>query len=167
MNNIEEKLWNYIDGNCSEPEQKEIAGLIERDEAFRMKYEELLSLNAEFSAIELDEPPMAFTYNVMEEIRAEHAQQPLKAAFNTRIIVGITSFFAITIVVLLGYILLSINWSAGSAGAENIPVSFKLPDLSKYITAPVVEGCLFFYVVLALFLFDTYLRRKNIAKHAQ
>jgi len=86
MNTMEEILWNYIDGNCTADEQKIITSLIDRDEAYRAKYRELLSLNKEFSAIELDEPPMAFTYNVMEAIRTEHAQKPLKAAINKRII---------------------------------------------------------------------------------
>lgn len=167
MNNIEEKLWDYIDGNCTETEQNAIAGLIASDEAYRQKYQELMRLNSEFSAIELDEPPMAFTYNVMEQIRAEHAQQPLKSTINKRIIIGITAFFALTIVGLLGYILVSINWSAGGGNTESMPVNFKLPNLSKYITTPVLEGGLFFYVILALFLFDTYLRKKNVSKHVQ
>ena len=28
MNNIEEKLWSYIDGNCTPDEQKAISALI-------------------------------------------------------------------------------------------------------------------------------------------
>ena len=76
-------------------EQKAIDMLIAQDEVYRRKYEELLALNQEFSKMELDEPPMAFTYNVMEAIRAEHAQQPLKAGINKRIIKGISGFFII------------------------------------------------------------------------
>jgi anti-sigma factor RsiW len=77
MSSIEEKLWNYIDGTCTPDEQEAIARLIAQDEIYRRKYNELLKLNAEFAAIELDEPPMAFTYNVMEAIRTENAQQQL------------------------------------------------------------------------------------------
>src|SRR5271156_1008235 len=113
MNSIEEKIWNYIDGSCTPEEQKAIGLLIEQDEVYRRKYDELVQLNTEFAAIELDEPPMAFTYNVMETIRTEHAQQPLKAAINKRIIKGIGLFFIITISVILIFTLANIHWSAG------------------------------------------------------
>jgi anti-sigma factor RsiW len=66
MNSIEEQLWNYIDGTCTPGEQQAISMLIETDENYRRQYEELLALNAEFANIELEEPPMAFTYRVME-----------------------------------------------------------------------------------------------------
>ena len=32
MNTIEEKLWNYIDGTCSEEDRKAMAILIAQDE---------------------------------------------------------------------------------------------------------------------------------------
>ncbi|MDB5015903.1 MAG: hypothetical protein JWQ84_735 [Mucilaginibacter sp.] len=165
MNNIEEILWNYIDGNCTADEQKNISALIEQDEAYKLKYQELLLLNKEYAAIELDEPPMAFTYNVMEAIRTENAQQPLKAAINKRIIMGISMFFVLTIVLLLVYTLASVNWSAGDVSA-NIPSGFKMPDITSYITKPVMMGFLFFDVVLGLFLFDTWLRNKRVLKQA-
>jgi hypothetical protein len=77
------------------------ACLLQQDEVYRKKYNELLQLNSEFAAMELDEPSMAFSYNVMETIRTEHAKQPLKAAVDKRIILGIASFFVLTLSVLL------------------------------------------------------------------
>ena len=160
MNSIEEKLWAYIDGNCTGDEQKAISALIAGDEVYRLKYEELLALNNEFSSMELDEPPMAFTYNVIEAIRTEQARQPLKAAVNKRIILGITLFFMVTIAALIVAVSANINWSAIGGSAIDI----KLPKVKNYLTAPVVEGFLFFDVILGLFLFDHYLRRKNHLK---
>src|SRR6201996_9687780 len=127
MNTIEEKLWNYIDGTCSEEEKKAIDLLIAQDEVYRRKYEELLALNLEFSKMELDEPPMAFTYNVMETIRTEHAQQPLKAGINKRIIRGIAGFFILSILALLIYALSSTHISSANISGQ-MPVSLKLPD---------------------------------------
>ncbi|SRR5258708_27240052 len=161
MNNIEEKLWNYIDGNCTADEQNAIKSLIAGDEAFRLKYEELLMLNKQFSAMELDEPPMAFTYNVIEAIRTEQAQQPLKAAINKRIIWGIALFFILTLTVLLVYTIMNISWSSIHVSAVNL----KLPEIKNYLTRPVILGFLFFDVVLALFLLDNYLRKKTLSKH--
>ena len=81
MNTIEEKLWNYIDGSCTPAEQEAIRLLIEQDEMYRLKYRELLALNSDLPAMEMDEPSMAFTYNVMEGIRKEQALKPLESRY--------------------------------------------------------------------------------------
>jgi hypothetical protein len=47
-----------------------------------------------------------------------------------------------------------------------VPANLKMPNVSAHISRPLVEGFMFFDVVLALFLFDTFLRRKNISKQA-
>ena len=161
MNNVEETLWNYIDGNCTPFEQKAISTLIAGDEVYRLKYQELLDLSVSFSAMELDEPPMAFTYNVMEAIRTEHAQTPLKATINKRIIKNITIFFVLAISVLLVFTFANINLSGGGISV-NMASVVKVPDVAKYITKPVILGALFFDLVLALYLFDNFLRLKNM-----
>ncbi len=163
MNNIEEILWNYIDGNCTPDEQKAVNALIAGDEAVRIKYNELLNVDAAFSAMELDEPPMAFTYNVIEAIRTEQAQKPLKATINKRIILGIAIFFGFTILALLIFTLTNINW-AGQAGSINITAGLKMPAISTFITKPVIQGFLFFDIIMGLFLFDAYLRGKKASK---
>jgi hypothetical protein len=163
MNNIEELLWNYIDGTCSADEQKTISALIKSDEEVRVKYQELLNLNREFSAIELDEPSMAFTYNIMEAIRTENAQVPLKATINNRIIWGIAAFFIVSIFVLLVFTMTRMNWSGGNVSID-FSTGFKMPDISKYLSGPVIKGFLFFDVVLGMFLLDSYLRKRNFLK---
>jgi len=162
MNNIEEQLWNYIDGTSSPEEQKAISLLIEQDEVYREKYKELLALNAGISAMELDEPSMAFKYNVMEAIRNEHAQAPLKARIDQRIIKGIGLFFVLTISAILIYALANIQWSAGLSGGTTL--HFAMPHIAQYLTSPLMQGFLFFDVILALYTFDTYLRKKNLTK---
>jgi hypothetical protein len=163
MNTIEEKLWNYIDGTCPDEERKAIDILIAQDEVYRRKYEELLALNQEFSKMELDEPPMAFTYNVMEAIRAEHAQQPLKAGINKGIIKGISGFFIVSIALLLIMTISTIHTSPANISVH-LPDSVRLPDIKNYLSKPVLEGFLFFDIVLGLFLFDAWLRRKSVSK---
>ena len=163
MNNLEERLWNYIDGTCSAEEQKAIDMLIAQDEAARSKYEELLALNSEFSKMEVDEPSMAFTYNVMEGIRAEIAQKPLKAGINKRIIIGIAGFFIVSILLLLVFAMSTVHIGTINASVK-IPDSLKMPDLKRLVSAPVLKGFIFFDVVLGLFLFDAYLRRRSVSK---
>jgi hypothetical protein len=164
MNSIEEKLWNYIDGSCTPDEQKAIAMLIEQDEVYRKKYNELLQLNSEFAAMELDEPSMAFSYNVMETIRTEHAKRPLKAAVDKRIILGIASFFILTLSAIVIYMFSSVNWSAGSSVQIPEQLNIQVPHVNTFFTGPVVKAFLFFDLVVGLFLLDYYLRRKTIAK---
>ena len=166
MNNIEEKLWNYIDGTCTADEQNATSKLIASDEAVRLKYQELLTLNMEFATMELDEPPMAFTYNVIEAIRTEQAQVPLKATVNKRIIMGIAIFFMLTLTGFLVFAFTKMDFA--SIGTVRIPVkmpaNFKMPEVSTHFSKPLVEGFMFFDVVLGLFLFDAYLRRKKNAQ---
>jgi hypothetical protein len=163
MNTIEEKIWSYIDGTCTEEERKAIDILIAQDEVYRRKYEELLNLHQEFLKIELDEPPMAFTYNVMETIRAEHALQPLKAGINKRVIKGISGFFIVSIVVLVIYMLSVVHLSPVNISV-GLSDSVKLPDMKNLISKPVLEGFLFFDLVLGLFIFDNYLRKKGVSR---
>lgn len=168
MNSIEEQLWNYIDGFCTPEERQTIALLIEADARYHSKYNELLELNTEFAAIDVDEPSMAFTYKVMETIRAEHSRQPLKAAINKRIIWGIAAFFMIAITAMLVISLVSVNWGAGSGSGLVIkmPQQFNFNTIKSFVTAPVLKGFLFFDVVMGLFLVDGYLRRKPQTKQA-
>ncbi|WP_345949795.1 MULTISPECIES: hypothetical protein [unclassified Mucilaginibacter] len=166
MNNIEEKLWNFMDGSCSPKEHEDIARLIATDEIYRQKYEEILAFNQELQSIELEMPPMAFTYKVMEGIRTEEASKPLKATIDTRIIKGIAAFFILTIVALLGIALVNTDWSISSNNGFQLPASAKLPEIEHYFSGPALKAFLFFDVVLALFLFDGYLRKRHNTQQA-
>jgi hypothetical protein len=163
MNNVEERLWNYIDGTCSKDEQKAIDILIAQDEVYQRKYQELLSLDLEFSKMEPEEPSMAFTYNVMEGIRAEYAQKPLKAVVDKRIVRGIAAFFILTIVILVVFVLSTLHLSPVKFSVH-LPDGLKLPEVKNYFNGPVIKGFLFFDVVLGLFLFDAYLRKRSVSK---
>ncbi|TSD64937.1 hypothetical protein FFF34_013645 [Inquilinus sp. KBS0705] len=162
MNSIEEKLWSYIDGTCTTEEHAAIARLIEQDSVYTTKYSELLQLNDEFAAIELDEPSMAFTYKVMENIRAEHAKKPLKAAVDKRIILSIAAFFVITISALLVYSFSLVNWNTSSN--IKLPQEVSPAHIKGFFTGPVVNGFMFVSVVMGLFILDNILRRKNEIK---
>ena len=163
MNTMEEKLWNYIDGTCSDDERKAIDMLIANDEAYRNKFEELLSLDKQFAKMEPDEPSMGFTFKVMEGIRNEYAQQPLKAGINKNIIKFIGSFFIVTIVLLLIFVLSTLHLTPVSFSVH-LPGSLKLPDLKNYLGGPLLKSFFFFDLVLALFLADAYLRKSKLSK---
>lgn len=161
MKNIEEKLWDYIDGTCTADEQKAISLLIETDKVYKDKYGELLQFNREFAHIELDEPSMPFAYNVMEAIRAEQAQQPLKATINSYIVKGIAAFFVLLIAGLLIASFGTMDWTTGAETDS----SFTMPDLSLLLNSKVLSIFLFLDTVLGLFFLDIYLRRRQVLKH--
>lgn len=172
MNTIEERLWSYIDGTCSGEERKAIDLLIANDEAYRAKFEELLSFDQELTKMESEEPSMGFTYKVMEGIRAEHAQQPLRAGINPRIIKSIAWFFIITIVSMTIYMFATVRVGHATLPPNlthslRLPQSIHLSVLSQYISGSTLLKVFFFIdVVLALFLADGYFRRKRGSKHA-
>ena len=164
MNTVEEKLWNYIDGTCSEEEQKAIGILIAQDETYKRKYEELLALNQEFSKMELDEPSMAFTYNVMENIRTQNASVPLKAAINKKIILGISIFFIVTLLASLAFMFANVKVSGGLT--VSLPNYVKMPAIDAGKARLMVQCFVFFDVMLGLYLFDAFLRRKRRERSA-
>lgn len=170
MNTIEERLWNYIDGTCSEEERKAIDMLIGQDPAWRGKFEELLNFDQQMGKMEPDEPSMGFTYKVMEGIRAEHALQPLKAGINKNIIKFIGGFFIITIVLMVIYLFVTVpvghvNLSKQLTNSVKLPQGIDLSVVKDYLNGSVILKVFFvFDVVLALFLTDAYFRRKRLSK---
>ena len=165
MRNIEEQLWNYLDGTCTPQEREVIEHLIATEKEYQKKFEEIKAFELELESIELDAPSMAFTYNIMEAIRTEEASKPLKAAIDNRIIKGIAAFFILTILALVGIALASTNWSAAASGGINMP-KIQLPDSKNYFSGPVLKGFLFFDVVFALYFFDSYLRKRKLQQQA-
>jgi len=118
MNTIEQQLWDYIDGNLSETQRKSIEAKIESDISVRLQYEELQNLNIAFGEMELDEPSMSFTRNVMEDVALQPAPISLKTRVDNRIIYSISGFFVLSILGILSYILYN--------------TTFSMPDFSKY-----------------------------------
>ena len=156
MNQMEEQLWDYIDGFCTEEERKTIELLIATDATYSRKYAELMAFEENMPALALEEPSMGFTFKVMENIRAEHARVPLKTHIDTNIIRIIAAFFICTILVLLGFVFVNIDWSAPVQ--THLP-EIKIPPVANYLNPVVIKGFLFFDVVLGLFFLDHYFRK--------
>jgi uncharacterized membrane protein len=157
MNNMEEKLWEYIDGTCSNEERLTIAALIEKDAAWRATYNNILTINDDVSALTLDEPSMAFSYKVMEGIRVQEAVNPLKTTANSYVIGAIAGFFILAIIVILMFLLIN--------GGGNVNVNS--PVFSVLTNSSAIK--VFFYadIILLLFLIDTFLRRKRDTRVAK
>lgn len=154
--NMEEKLWDYIDGFCTKEEQETIRLLIETDENYQHKYLELKALQKSLASLEIEEPAMNFTFNVMESVKQERILKPLKTTVDQRIIFGIAAFFISCIVLLLSYVFTQINWH--SSTQINVP-EIKLPVLNASFNGILLKGFLFFDLILGLFFADHYFRK--------
>lgn len=164
--NIESRLWDYIDGRNSMAEKSTIEKLLESNHEWKTKYHELLEVHQLLQSSELEQPSLRFTKNVMEEISRLYIAPAAKTYINKKIIWGIASFFFITILGFLIYGFGQIDWSAKSD--TSFPVDFSKVDLSKIFNNNFVNVFMMINVLLALVLLDRFLanRRKNFHKEA-
>jgi len=160
MNTIEQQLWDYIDGNLDATETKSIEEKISTNAEIKLQYDELLSLNIAFGKIELDEPSMSFTRNVMESISLAPAPVALKTKVNIRIIYGIGGFFILSLVTLLGYALFNIDFTTTDFDLK-LNADF---NWEKYISPTVLYSFLFADLVIGLVFVDYLLRKKMAHK---
>lgn len=164
--NMEERLWEYIDGTCSEEEKTFIARLVEENQEWRVKYQELLEVNQLLQQdLELEHPSMRFTRNVMEEIGKHQIAPAASSYINKRIIWGIISFFLLMITGFLIYTFGQVKWSDARNNPE-LPIDFGNIDLSKIEFSNLFNNSftnvfLMISVVLGLMMLDMYLRKKK------
>jgi hypothetical protein len=102
----------------------------------------------------------------METIRTENAMVPLKAAVNKRIIRGISIFFAVTLAALLILVFSSIKWSGMGLSAD-LTAHLKMPAINSGETKTIVQAFVFFDVMLGLYLFDAWLRKKKASSESK
>src|SRR5688572_2061837 len=100
---MEPRLWEYIDGTSDAEEISIVQKLIEENQQWREKYNELLELHQVINSTDLEEPSMRFSKNVMEEISRLQITPATSSYINHRIIWGIGMFFLVLIVGFLIY----------------------------------------------------------------
>jgi hypothetical protein len=165
-NIIEERLWNYIDGNLPAAERSVIEKLLQSDATWQLKYSELLEVNKILRNSELDAPSMRFTKNVMEEIAKLHIGPATRTYINNRIIWAIGLFFIMMIIGFLIYGFGQVNWSEGES--KSFLDKVNKVDIGKFFNNTWVNVFMMINVVLGLFLLDNYLgnKRKAFKKEA-
>lgn len=160
MNTIEEQLWNYIDNNCTPQEREAVEAKLATDIAYQQVYQELVLINDELGKLELDEPSMSFTRNVMEQVKLEPRPIALKTKVDKRIIGFIGGFFVLSILAVFiaaianSKISFDVNWPKFDWAA----------DTSKLLNPTFLKVFLLFDLVLALIYADSLLRKKRTQK---
>lgn len=163
--NMEERLWEYIDGICSAEDRLFIDNLIATNQEWKTKYQELLELQDLLSnQLQLDEPSMRFTQNIMEAISKHHIAPAAKSYINKRIIWGIAGFFICSIIGLLIAGLAQIQWTETGTSSTQIDLS-KLNNInfSGFFNSTYTTIFMMINVVLGLVVLDMYLNRKKQA----
>lgn len=161
LQDIEIRLWEYIDGLSSPEEQSAIEKLIAENTEWRAKYHELLEVHQLMDATELEQPSMRFTKNVMEEIAKYQIAPATKEYINKKIIWGIAAFFLTVITAFVIYGVAQIDWSAGSSSDSIVGVDLTKVDYSRVFNNTFVNMFMMLNVVLGLMLFDRYLTHKR------
>ncbi len=162
--NIETRLWDYIDGNASAEERTVIELLIRENAEWKAKYNEVLETHQWMQQVDLEEPSMRFTRNVMEEIAKYKIAPATKTYINGRIIWGIGGFFIAMIVGLIIYVVGQIQWDA--AGTTNLPVDLSkvnesVTNVSSWYNSSYVTVFIMVNIVLGFVLLDRYLTNKK------
>lgn len=161
QHNIEERLWNFIDGAVTTDEKTVIEQLLEIDATWKAKYSELLQVNDLLKSSELEAPSLRFSKNVMEEISKLHIAPATKSYINNKIIWGIGFFFIALIVGFLIYGFGQMEWTSGSE--SSISKNINKIDFSKFFNSTLVNVFMMINVILGLFLLDNYLNTKRKA----
>lgn len=164
---MEIRLWEYIDGLSEAADKTAIEKLIAENAAWRNKYNELLALNTLLQSTELEQPSLRFTKNVMEEISRAHIAPATKEYINKKIIWGIVAFFVAVITGFLVYGISQVNWQAKST-ANPAGIDFSKVDYSPVFSNSFINIFMMINIILGLMLLDRYLsaRRKTWHKDA-
>lgn len=163
--NMDERLWDYIDGLSSPDEKSFVEELIATNAAWRAKYTELLDTHQLMQEhLQLDEPSMRFTQNVMEEISRLHITPATKTYINKKIIWGIGLFFLTLIIAMVGYGLSQVDWTSG--GNTELPINMNNIEMdkvnwSKLFNNNYTTAFIMINTILGLMLLDMYLGKKK------
>jgi len=165
---IEVKLWEYIDGLAKADEISAIEKLVQENAEWKAKYQELLEVHESLNLVELEQPSLRFTKNVMEEIARLQIAPAAKQYINSKIIWGIGGFFITVIVSFLVYGLAQIDWSTSQSVNTGVLDKITDADYTKVFNNTFVNVFIMLNVVLGLMLFDRYLndKKKKLMKEA-
>jgi hypothetical protein len=160
---IEQHIWDYIDGFSSTDEKQMVERLLQSDQQWIAVYRELKGLNGLIGETDLlEQPSMRFSKNVMEEVAKYKIAPATKSYINKKIIYGIAAFFILSII---GFLIYGISFiDMTKPGSGNIPdmnLNKLNVDWSKYLNSTMLNIFLLLDVVAGLMLLDRYLRRKK------
>jgi hypothetical protein len=165
---LEHRLWEYIDGRCSASEKADIAKKITDDLVWKSKHAELMEIHQLLQKEELDMPSMRFTKNVMEEISRYQVAPATKNYINKNVIRGISFFFLVMITGLVIYFIGQMHWSSNSTNnlIPEINIDANKLNWSKMLNNTYVNIFIGINAMLALVLLDKFMQGRKKDKHS-
>lgn len=160
---MEQRIWDYIDGLCSDAEKVVIMKHLAENPAWQNKYSELLDVHEMLEKQELDMPSLRFTKNVMEEIARYNVAPATKSYINKNVVRGITAFFLVMIAGLFVYFIGQLHWTGNSTN-NILPESMDANKMnwSKLLNNSYTNIFIGISAILGLVLVDKYMQtRKN------
>ena len=160
---MERRLWEYIDGKSTSAEKALIDLLLAENQAWQNKYEELTAFHKIFQGQELDMPSLRFTKKVMEEIAQYQVAPATKNYINKNLIHGIAAFFLVMITGLLIYLISQFRWTSYPSNNFLQKYNFEADQLNwgKVLNNTYVNIFIGINVILGLILLDRYLQGKK------
>lgn len=161
---MEMKLWEYIDGVVTADERKHIADLIETDELWKATYNELLSFHRDIKAAEPLQTSVDFTGTVMKQIIPSNYQYSARKNVFSYAIRAICTFFIGIVILSIIYLARNVSWNSGQDSSDTANTS-KFPDLTwPTWQLPGNAGIIaaFMTVLLALLVIDKLFRRSLV-----
>jgi len=158
---MEQRLWEYIDGMSTADERNVVETLIRDNAEWRALYQELLQVNQSLADIDLEQPSLRFTKNVMEKIAKYHIAPATKTYINNKIIWGIAAFFVLSIVGFLIYGIGQIDWSVSANSNSPLSIDLSKLDYGKMFNSSVMNIFMMVNAVLGLMLLDRYFGNKR------
>lgn len=156
---IDETIWNYIDGTAKADEIVFTEQMIATNATWRSKYKELKDIHQLLQTdLELEQPSLRFSKNVMEQLHGLKPAPATKQYVNKTIIRSIAIFFIASIASFLVYGFTLIDWSASSTITNYKVLSV---DYAALFSSTWINVILMIAVVMGLMLMDGYLRRNR------
>lgn len=160
---MELRLWEYIDGKSSTDEKAVIDLLLAENQVWQSKFEELTAVHTILREEELDMPSLRFTKKVMEEIAKYQVAPATKDYINKNLVRGIAAFFMVMITGLLIYVISHLHWTVYSSDKFPQKYHFDVDKLNwgKMLNNTYVNIFMGINVILALILVDRYVQGKK------
>jgi hypothetical protein len=146
--NIESKIWDYLDGRLSGVELEQVKTKISSSDEWKNTYESVFLIHSDLQNLSLQKPSLDFTASVMQKV-TQQSQVKQKRSF---IVGAIGLFFAVCIILLLLK-----AFSAGGLDREDGLWSFRGFELLPHFGRMNESGVYFFMslnVLLLLVLVD-------------
>jgi hypothetical protein len=158
-------LWDWIDGLCTADEAAAVQELVATQPEWKEKHREFMAIHQSLkSDIELMQPSMRFTKNVMEQIAAISIKTTTRSYLNNKIVYGIGGLFVAMLSAVILYAIAMVDWAAGGS-------SFKMPssqidtiNWGGLLQGPAGTAAVIIFSVLTMAFLDQYLRPKLLKR---